>query len=171
MAGDRVFFVYSAVFEDKNAGIDKTVVFSDFSMVNALGLDAGMGECGYEDVAPENKAYGYLQSAVGYGLIEDGKVFGPDSVLTRAQAMAMLARAMNVTELNPSLSEAEAEALLAGYSDADRIPQSDRAGVAACMQAGVMLDDMTDNIAPDQLLTNAEAAVLLEKFLRKSNLI
>lgn len=90
---------------------DRDITRAEFAaiVVRALGLDTGMGSSNFTDVESGAWYYGYIQTAVGYGIVNgygDG-TFGPQDTITREQTMTMIARAMKLTKLAPALSDAQ----------------------------------------------------------------
>ena len=154
---------------------DLAVTRAEFvaDVVRALGLDTGMGSCGFADVMPTDWCYGYLQTAVGYGIVidcEDGN-FNPDDTITREEAMVMIAKAMKLTGLAPELSDAERTSQLSKIADASDISDGARESIAACLEAGIISVETDGTIAPKAFLTRAEAASLLQKLLQESGMI
>ena len=154
---------------------DRDITRAEFAaiVVRALGLDTGMGSSSFTDVASGAWYYGYVQTAVGYGVVSgygDG-TFGPNDTITREQAMTMLARAMKITGLAPTLTDAQATLLLSKYTDASVISDYAKASVAACVDTGVVLGRTNAKLAAKDAITRAEVAAIVERLLRKSNLI
>ena len=74
---------------------DRNITRAEFAaiVIRAQGLNTGMGSSSFTDVASDAWYYGYIQTAVGYGIIDgygDG-TFGPRDTITREQAMTMSA--------------------------------------------------------------------------------
>lgn len=142
-------------------------------IVRALGLKPGMGEAEYSDVAQTAWYVDYIQTATEYKLIkgyENGE-FGPNDKITRQQAIAIMARAMTLTKLNVDLSDKEVNAILAKYSDAKQIAGYAKENIALAIQTGVVNGRSNQTIAPSDYITRAEVATIVERFLKKSELI
>ena len=92
-------------------------------VVRGLGLmRPGVGQDNFDDVIQKNWYYDAVTIAGENGIISGygyGK-FGPDDQITREQAMAMIARAMQVTKLEANLTDSETNKVLAGFTDANR---------------------------------------------------
>ncbi len=142
-------------------------------VVRALGLGPGMGSSSFSDV-DESKWYsGYIKTAVSYGIINgyNAKNFGPNDTITREQAITMIARAMKTTGLNATLSDSEIGNLLAAYNDGAKVSGYAANGMAVCLKTGIVSGRAGNMLAPKANITRAEAAVIIEKLLRKSALI
>ncbi len=147
--------------------------FADI-LVKALGLERRNAESRIFSDVPEGAwYYNAVSAAYEYGLLSglgDG-TFRPDDTLTREQAMVMVARAMKLTGLYRNIGEAEAYKLIAAYSDAEATSDWSRTYIAECIKAGVISGKAGNVIAPDDHLTRAETAVLINKLLQISGLI
>jgi len=154
---------------------DRSITRAEFAaiVVRALGLDTGMGSSSFTDVSASAWYYGYIQTAVGYGIVNgygDG-TFGPNDLITREQAMTMLARAMKITGLTPKLSDSQLISALSGYTDSSDISDYAKASVTACVDTGVVLGKPNNTIAAKDYITRAEVTVIIERLLQKSGLI
>lgn len=72
------------------------------------------------DVKDQDWYGDFIKTAAQYKIIsgyENGK-FGPMDKITREQAMAMIARAMNITGLKAERAKGEADKLLKSFTDA-----------------------------------------------------
>jgi hypothetical protein len=154
---------------------DRDITRAEFAaiVVRALGLDKGMGENSFTDVASTDWFAGYIETAVGYGIIEGygDKTFGPNDLITREQAMTMLSRAMKTTASAPTLTDTEVAALLAGYSDSEQTSDYARVGAADCLKTGVILGRSTGVLAPKDYITRAEVATSIQRLLKDADLI
>lgn len=111
-------------------------------------------------------AYNY-QLVAGYG---KGK-FGPTDKITREQAAAMIARAMNISGLEANLAYGEAEQLLKPFLDGGKAADYAKNSLAACVKTGIISGRSGSLIAPKDYITRAEAAAMVQRLLQKSNLI
>ena len=142
-------------------------------LVRALGLPEGVGENTFSDVDADDWHCGYVETAAAYGIIngyEDG-TFRPQDNITCEQAMTMTARAMALTKLDYTLTQAEIEQLLAGYSDMADASDYARESIAACLKTGVVADSDDYKLAAKEYITRAEVAVMAQGLLEKSELI
>jgi len=154
---------------------DRNITRAEFAaiVVRALGLDTGMRNSSFTDVSSSEWYYGYIQTAVGYGIITgygDG-TYGPNDTITREQAMTMIARAMKLTKLAPKLTDTQIASLLGTYTDASGVSTYARESIAACIDTGVVLGRPDNTVAPKAPITRAEVAVIVERMIKKSSLI
>jgi len=155
---------------------DRDITRAEFAaiVVRALGLmRPGTGKDTFTDVTKGNWYYDAVSIACEYGIIYgygDGK-FGPDDSITREQAMAIIARAMEITGLKVELADGEADRLLGGFTDAGSAAEYAKANIAACVKAGIVSGRSEKLIAPKDNITRAEVAVIVQKLLRNSKLI
>lgn len=154
---------------------DKDITRAEFAaiIVRALGLKEGEGEVKFGDVRNSDWYAGYVDTAVSYGLIMgySDSTFGSADKITREQAMTMIARAMKLTGLNSPLTEQEINAQLSGYEDGASVSGYAEAGIAACLKTGVAAGRTGSTIVPEGYISRAETAVMLERLLKKSDLI
>ena len=142
-------------------------------VVHALGLNTGMGTSSFTDVNSSAWYCGYIQTAAGYGIIAgygDGR-FGPSDTITREQAMTIIARAMKITKLAPSLTASQIAAVLSKYKDASEISDYAKQNVAACIETGVVQGRPNNMVASKDFITRAEVAAIVQRMLQKSGLI
>ncbi len=142
-------------------------------IVRALGLAPEKGESSFGDVASDEWYCGYVKTASSYGIIEgysDIK-FGPNDVITREQAMTMIARAMKITGLDAELTNGEIGELMETYSDRVTVSGYAKNSIAECIKAGVVFGRENNTLAPKSYVTRAEVAAMVERLLKKSNLI
>jgi hypothetical protein len=154
---------------------ERSITRAEFAaiVVRALGLKKGTAESAFGDVALTDWFNGYVDTATAYSLITgyDSTKFAPNDTITREQAMTILARAMKLTGLSVTLADSEVSALLAKYTDAGLISNFARAGVAACVKAGVVSGTTASTLSPKDSVTRAEVAVMVQRLLEKSGLI
>jgi uncharacterized repeat protein (TIGR02543 family) len=96
-----------------NFAPDENMTRAEFAavIVRSLGLNPGVGENSYDDIGATAWYSAYVETATSYGIINgyDDGTFRPDDLITREQAMTMLARAMKLTGLEAGLTEGEAD--------------------------------------------------------------
>ncbi len=171
MASRKVINGYT----DRTFNPDEDIIRAEFAaiVVRALGLAEGMGENSFSDVEKDDWYCGYVETAASYGIINgygNGE-FGPNDLITREQAMTMLARAMKITELETDLSNSTISTLLVAYTDSEGVSDYAQAGVVSCIQTGVVTGKTPVTIAPQDSVTRAEVAVTVQRLLEKSELI
>lgn len=154
---------------------DADITRAEFAaiVVRALGLAAETGESDFRDVNTADWYCGYIQTAASYGLINGygNGAFGPNDKITREQAMVIIARAMELTGLKKNLTESEVSGTLALYADADAVSGYAKSGVAECVWAKVVSGRTTATVNPQEHITRAEVAVVVERLLQSSRLI
>jgi len=154
---------------------ERSITRAEFAaiMVKALGLEPGIGSNGFSDVDASSWYCKYVQTALSYGIIKryDDKTFGPNDLITREQAMTMVARAMKITGLDVKLSEGDVSNLLGAYMDAATASDYAKSDIASCIKAGVVTGKTGSTVAPKDYITRAEVAVMAERLLQKSKLI
>ena len=141
-------------------------------MVRALGLAPDAAKNTFSDVLASSWYSGYVGTAASYGIISgyDADTFAPNAKITREQAMTMVARAMAITKLDAA-AVSGASASLSGYTDTAKISSYAKSGIIACLNTGVVTGKTADTIAPKNNITRAEVAVIIERLLKKSELI
>lgn len=142
-------------------------------IVRALGLKPDTEASGFSDVSESDWNCGYIETSKKYGLIAgypDG-MFGPNDTITREQAVTIIARAMKITGLEASLSERETSVLLGAYSDGPLVSDYAVDGIAACLQTGIVSGIDGSTLAPQDNVSRAEVAVMVQRLLQKSELI
>jgi hypothetical protein len=153
---------------------DTDVTRAEFAtiMVRGLGLRPGSGENPFTDVDASDWYCGYIQTAHEYGLIGgygDG-TFLPELQITREEAMAIIARSMELTELDSRLGT-DPGALLGRFADRALVEDWAVNGVAACVKTGVVGGRTATELAPKGNITRAETAVMVRRLLQASGLI
>jgi len=155
---------------------DRDITRAEFAAIVVRGLGLKLVDAADTpliDVEPSAWYARTINTAYAYQLIsgyEDG-TFRPDEKITREQAMVMIARAMRITGLAEKLAAVEAEEVLGGF--VDMIIASDWAidSIADSVQAGIISGRDTAHLAPNEYITRAEIAVIIQRLLRESDLI
>lgn len=139
-------------------------------IVRALGLESGEDKSNFNDVNTSDWYYKYIDTAVSYGIIEgyNETTFGPDDTITRKQAMTMIGRAMKITGLTAADTSKE---VLMKFVDAYHISSYALEGVEACIANGLVSGRDEETIAPQERITRAEVAVIIQRLLQQSGLI
>lgn len=142
-------------------------------IVRALGLDTVIGAGSFSDISSSDWCFSYIETATAHKLINgyaNGK-FGAKNMITREQAMTILARAMALTDLDAELTEEETTTLLNGYTDAAQISEYAEAGLAACLKNGIISGKGNGILAPGDKMTRAEVTFAVYNLLVKANLL
>lgn len=151
---------------------DQDITRAEFAaiLVRALGLKPEEGAAPFADVRSPDWHSGAIYTASEYGLIEgytDG-TFRPHEKITREQAMTILARAMAITGLKRELPPYDP---LAVFADASDVSAWARSGVADSLLGGLVTGKDGGKLAPQDHITRAEAAAVIQRLLRNSDLI
>lgn len=154
---------------------DRNMTRGEFAaiMVRALGLEPSDGASSFSDVDSSKWYCGYIVTAASYGVIKgypDGR-FGPNDTITREQAMAIIARAMETTGLKANVTEDTIAKQIENYEDGTTVSEYAKKGVADCLDTGVVSGLSSNMLAPKANVTRAQVAAMVERLLQKSNLI
>jgi hypothetical protein len=154
---------------------NKDITRAEFSaiVVRALGLKPEMGDKPFDDVSSTDWYAPYVETAYRYNIISgygDGK-FGPMDMITREQAMTMIAKAMKITSLKVEFGDQEAQELLAGFKDSSKASGWAEYSISECVKSGIVSGKENNRLAPKDDITRAEVAVIVRKLLQKSGLI
>lgn len=154
---------------------DQAITRAEFAavVVRGLGLELDQAATSFADVKSTDWYKGAINTAFAYQLIngfEDG-MFRPNDEITREQAMAIVAKAMRVTELKSKLSGESIDGLLTPYADAPDASNWAISGIIDCLQAGIIMGRSSDGLAPKDHMTRAEVAAIVKRLLQKSDLI
>lgn len=115
----------------------------------------------FKDVKRTMKDYNYLEAAVKKGVIFGitPQTFEPDGFLTREQAATILVRALGLEGKAPDPNFATS------YGDDYKISDYARDSVYVATELGLLKGD-GGNFNPKGILTRAESAAIIERFLR-----
>jgi len=154
---------------------DRSITRAEFAAiaVRALGLAQGTAESSFGDVSLSDWFNGYVDTASAYALITgyDSTTYGPSDMITREQAMAIIARAMKLAGLTITLTDYEESALLSKYTDSAKISDYAKESAAVCLKAGIVAGKTASTISPKDYVTRAEVAVMVQRLLQKCGLI
>ena len=158
-----------------NYNPNKNITRAEFAaiVVRALGLAPGVGENNFGDVASSAWYCGYVETATSYGIIKgyDNGNFGPSNTITREQAMAMIARAMKITDLDVNLTDSDVSTLLGAYTDGASVSAYAKDSIARCLKTGITSGTSKTTISSKAYITRAQVSVMVERLLQKSDLI
>lgn len=142
-------------------------------VVRGLGLELENQATTFSDVEISDWYNSAIKTASAYQLIrgfEDG-TFRPNDTITREQAMVIIAKAMEITELNTILQSQSTNAALHPYTDVSDASNWARRGIAESVQAGIISGRSSTLLAPKLYITRAEVAAVVQRLLQKSDLI
>jgi hypothetical protein len=154
---------------------DHDITRAEFAaiIVRGLGLELESGPVPFSDVKASAWYNDVVKTAHANNLIngyEDG-TFRPNDKITREQAMVIISKAMEITKLSNQLSNPSTEATLYQYQDVTEISAWALHGIADTVQAGIVSGRSSTELAPKDNMTRAEVVVIIERLLRKSNLV
>lgn len=154
---------------------DADITRAEFAaiVVRGLGLKPVDGTSPFSDVTAADWYSSAVQTAYEYNLIEgfgDGS-FHPNEIITREQAMVIMAQAMSITELQAKYSADNESDLLSSFVDSKEVANWAKEGVFTSLQAEIANGRSANALAPKASITRAEAAALMQRILKQSNLI
>ncbi|CAM5636066.1 SLH domain-containing protein OS=Lysinibacillus sphaericus OX=1421 GN=LS41612_02090 PE=4 SV=1 [Lysinibacillus sphaericus] len=85
--------------------------------------------------------------------------------------MTILARALLLTDIDTTISEQEAATILAAFIDEGQIAEYAKSPIAVAVKTGLVTGKANKTIAPTANISRAEVAVIIERFLKKAELI
>lgn len=141
-------------------------------IVRGLGLPMGTGTASFSDVPSRAWYEGAVQTAVSYKLItgfEDG-TFRPQDMITREQAMTIVAKAMSLTGLAQRTDTADTTSTFTSFADQSRIANWAKDNLALTVRAN-LINGRNGKMEPQANMTRAEVAALVERLLKQSGLI
>ncbi|MBB3068528.1 hypothetical protein FHS14_001504 [Paenibacillus baekrokdamisoli] len=158
-----------------NFNPDQDITRAEFAaiMVRGLGLKLEDGAAPFSDVKSSEWYSSAIQTAYSYNLIsgfEDG-TFRPMDKITREQAMTIIAKAMKITGLKAKLQSKPLDELLGAFTDAKNVSEWAKISIADCLQAGVVTGRNSTELAPQAYISRAEVATIIQRLLKKSELI
>ncbi|WP_025700050.1 S-layer homology domain-containing protein, partial [Paenibacillus forsythiae] len=154
---------------------DQDITRAEFAaiVVRGLGLKLEQGAASFTDVNTSDWYSSAVQTAYTYGLItgfEDG-TFHPMDKITREQAMAIIAKAMTITDLKAKLPSKETGEILSPFADGNKASGWAKNSIADCLQAGIISGRTGSQLSPKDSITRAEVAIMIQRLLQKSGLI
>ncbi|MGO4545827.1 InlB B-repeat-containing protein [Paenibacillus sp. 2TAB23] len=154
---------------------DQAITRAEFAaiIVRALGLKPEPGSSAFTDVKASDWYSSYVQTAYANDLISGfgEHTFKPTDKITREQAMTIIAKMMKLTGLQAELQENDAEQVLSQFEDSDNISGWAKESIIACLQSGIVSGKTSKLVAPKDLISRAEVAMLAQRILKASGLI
>lgn len=144
-------------------------------LVRALGLPTAKYDGSFKDVNGIEwfAKNGELTAAVKYGVIKgkgDG-TFAPNEKITRAQAAAMIERAMKISFVEYDFSQLDKTKTLKDFKDAGQVGSWAKSGVEAVYQAGIVKGKGDGTFNPNGYTQRNEMAAILANFLVSAELL
>jgi hypothetical protein len=153
---------------------ERDITRAEFAAILVKGLGLRLNpyqSAPFSDVAQKDWYAQVVQTAYDFKLIagyEDG-TFRPEEKITRQEAMSIIAKAMQITGLKNKLNGTVD--MLAGYQDLTDIASWAYEAVADCVAGGLVSGRSLESIAPGADITRAEVAAIVQRLLKKSELI
>ena len=136
-------------------------------------MRTGVGNDSFGDVFKGEWYYDAVSIAYEYDIISgygNGK-FGSDDKITREQALTIIARAMKLAGLDEDIANADISATLGGYTDSTDIAKYAKSSIETCIKTGIVSGRGEEKLAPKDNITRAEVATIVQKMLKKAELI
>lgn len=155
---------------------DRDITRSEFASIVALGMglmrqNAPASE--YPDVGKGSWYHDAITIASEFGIVlgfDDG-LFHGDLHITREQGIAMIGRAYALVRPDESVSEVQINQALSGFNDADEVSFWAREVVARMVRAGIVEGEDGLLLNPQENMTRAETAALMQRLLKMTGLI
>lgn len=157
-----------------NFAPDRAITRAEFAaiIIGALGITESGKTNKFSDVKESEWFYGTVSTVYEYGIIsgyEDGS-FKPDKVITREEAMAIIARAMKLAGIDTNITDTDAQLLFSKFKDANGVGDWAKKASAICIKNDIVAgsDGM---LTPKDNITRAQTASIVRRMLKKANLI
>ncbi|MCR8635249.1 S-layer homology domain-containing protein [Paenibacillus radicis (ex Xue et al. 2023)] len=156
---------------------DRNITRSEFAIMSAMGMGL-MGQEAAQNAFHDVASTAWYRTGVSvaseFGIVEgyeDG-TFRGERQITREQGIAMVARAYNLIQpQSAAMSQTEIAATLLVYGDAADLSEWAREIVARMIRAGIVEGSAGQLLKPQDNITRAEAAALIERMLKTTGLI
>ena len=158
-----------------NFAPNRAITRAEFAsmVVKALGLKGNHFSDKFSDVHKGDSYYDSIYTAYEYGILAgypNGN-FGPQDLITREQAMTMLAKAMDIAGMNVTVSDTDVSNQLMLFKDSDNISLYARQAASICIKNGIVAGDNKGMLTPKDNFTRAESATVIIQLLKKAKLI
>ena len=144
-------------------------------LARALGLPEAEYDGRFKDVKGTEwfNKNGALMATVKYGIVAgtSENTFAPNANITRAQATAMIGRALKLDFLNFDPAKLDKDKKLADFKDGKTIGAATREDVLVAYQAGIVGGTGAGTFAPEAFTKRDQMAKILGEFLVKADLI
>lgn len=115
----------------------------------------------FEDVTVDDPEYAFVKFVKDKGImVGENGYFLPDRTLRRSEAIQIMINALGITHLAPS------PPYYIGYTDESEIPDWAKDAFYMARDIGMMTGYEDGSIRPGEMVTRAEAAVLINKFIQ-----
>ncbi|UQZ83223.1 Endo-1,4-beta-xylanase A precursor [Paenibacillus konkukensis] len=130
-------------------------------LLRVAGLMNKNGQSSFTDVGAEDWFNRSVSVAAQMGIVNglaDG-TYAPQATMSRIEAMTMAGRLLQALGRVGDISEEEADQALAGFTDADEVPDWAKIPAALCIKNGIIEGD-GNHVNPLDELTRAQAAAI-----------
>jgi len=153
---------------------DRDITRAEFAsiIVSALGLADENKTINYSDVTTKHWFNESVSLASQYNLVSgyvDG-TFKPNKAISREEAMVMIARAMDIADMDTSINGVQIDALVSGFMDSQDISDWSKKSVALCLSNEIVVGSNSDLNAKDNI-SRAESATMIMRLLQEMGLI
>ncbi|MCG7376588.1 S-layer homology domain-containing protein [Paenibacillus sp. ACRSA] len=154
---------------------DRSITRAEFTAVllRSLGLHTpkGTGAIAFSDVSESSWYADEVQTAVSYGLVNgySDDSFRPSGVITRAEALTIISRAMNLVELEQA-SSSETAALLNSYTDGNNVQTWAADPVASAIKQG-LVEGSDGKLMANSSISRSQTVAIVKRLLSKAGLI
>lgn len=116
----------------------------------------------FNDVEKNHPYYDYIEAAANLGVMAGTSTtrFSPDEYLTKAQAAAIIVRAMGLEEAS------DASSTKTNFRDDSSVAAWAKKSLNVAHRMGIISANSYNEIEPNRLMTRAETSVMLNKFIR-----
>lgn len=155
---------------------DRNISRAEFStiVVSGLGLmRQDVQQNVFHDIPPSAWYHDAVTIANEFAIVlgfEDGSFRG-DPQITREQGIAMIARAYSLINPEASISLTEVEKQLSAYGDESNVSFWAKEAVAMMISIGIVEGKDGQLLKPQDNMTRAETAALIQRLLQTTNLI
>ncbi|MCM3172523.1 MULTISPECIES: S-layer homology domain-containing protein [unclassified Paenibacillus] len=154
---------------------DRSITRAEFTAVllRSLGLHTPKGteSIAFSDVSDSSWYADEVKTAVSYGLVNgySDDSFRPSGVITRAEALTIISRAMNLVELEQA-SSSETAALLNSYSDGNNVQTWAADPVASAIKQG-LVEGSDGKLMANSSISRSQTVAIVKRLLSKAGLI
>jgi hypothetical protein len=116
----------------------------------------------FKDVEVKDVCYPYIKKVNEKGIMQgiSPEAFMPDGILTRAQAITIMIRALGLEGRAPS------PPYRTGFIDDEAIPYWAKDAIYVAHEIGLVRGDSNGYVEPNQTMSKAEAATFIDRFLQ-----
>ncbi|WP_191991785.1 S-layer homology domain-containing protein [Bacillus aerolatus] len=158
-------------------GPDEYMTRAQFAVLltRALGLPGADYDGRFKDVKGDEwfNVEGALMAAVKNGVVAGKKngTFAPNDRITRAEATAMIGRALNLSFVDFDKEKFNKNKKITDFKDAKKVGASTREDVLRAYQAGIVAGTTKGNFEPTAFTKRDQMARILAEFLIKADLM